>query len=30
MKVMAEKDGAVIQLDPVPLHDDTFLSWQQS
>jgi hypothetical protein len=30
MKVLAEKDGAVIQLDPVPLHDDTFLSWQQS
>jgi hypothetical protein len=29
MKVMAEKDGAVIQLDPVPLHDDTYLSWQQ-
>jgi len=29
MKLMAEKNDAVIQLDPVPIHDDTFLSWQQ-
>jgi hypothetical protein len=29
IKVMAEKNGTVIQLDTVPLEDDTFLSWQQ-
>ena len=29
IKVMAKKNGAVIQLDTVPLKDDTFLSWHQ-